>query len=78
MSETSKTQQEILQRLTRVETRMDMMVSARDIANEAQQLGKSAHKRLDSLEDNQKWLWRTVASALIVGLINLLFKIKGM
>jgi len=78
MPETTETQQEILQRLTRVETKLDMMVSAKDIASEAQQLGKSAHKRLDSLEDHQKWLWRTVASALIVGLINLLFKLKGM
>lgn len=77
MPENSETQQEILQRLTRVETKLDMMVSAREIANEALQSTKAAHKRLDSIEDNQKWLWRTVVAAIIVGAINLLFKMKG-
>lgn len=42
--------QEILQRLTRVETKLDMMLNARDIAQEALQSTKVAHKRLDSME----------------------------
>lgn len=33
----------------------------------------SAHKRLDTLENNQTWLWRTVAGGIIVGGIGLLF-----
>lgn len=33
----------------------------------------SAHKRLDKLENNQTWLWRTVMGAIIVGGIGLLF-----
>lgn len=78
MPENNETQQEILQRLTRVETKLDMMNSAREIASEAQQSSKAAHKRLDSMEDNQKWLWRTVMGAMLVGLINLAFKFKGM
>ena len=30
-------------------------------------------KRLSNMEDNQKWLWRTVGSALIVTIIELIF-----
>jgi len=78
MPETSETNQEILQRLTRVETKLDMMVSARDIAQEALSSTRASHKRLDSMEDNQKWLWRTVVGAMIVGVINLAIKFKGM
>ncbi|TDF92155.1 hemolysin XhlA family protein [Paenibacillus piri] len=65
---------EILQRLTRVETKLDAMVSARDTAYEALQSTKAAHKRLDQLEENQTWLWRTTIAALIVGAIGLLWK----
>lgn len=78
MSPQADETQEILQRLTRVETKLDMMVSARDIANEALQSTKAAHKRLDTIEDSQRWLWRTAVGTMIVGGINLLFKLKGM
>ncbi|MCR8636195.1 MULTISPECIES: hemolysin XhlA family protein [Paenibacillus] len=65
---------EILQRLTRVETKLDLMINARDIANEAMLSTKAAHKRLDQLEENQTWLWRTTVAALIIGAIGLLWK----
>lgn len=42
---------EILQRLTRVETKLDIMNSARDIALEAMQSSKSAHLRMDEIRD---------------------------
>ncbi|GAA4828153.1 hemolysin XhlA family protein [Paenibacillus vulneris] len=77
MSPQADETQEILQRLTRVETKLDMMNSARDTANDALQSTKAAHKRLDAMEDNQKWLWRTVVGAMIVGIVNLLLKMKG-
>lgn len=69
--------QEILQRLTRVETKIDMMISARDMAQEALQSTKAAHHRLDKLESNQTWIWRTVVGAIIAACISLIFKIKG-
>lgn len=69
--------QEILQRLTRVETKLDMMNSAREMAGEALQSTKAAHHRIDELADAQSWLWRTVVAALIVGAIGLLWKGLG-
>lgn len=64
---------EVLQRITRVETKVDEMdekldraIRANETAVEALQVGKSAHHRLDRIEDNQKWLWRTIAGAFLV------------
>lgn len=60
---------EILQRLTRVETKLDLMNSARDIAQDAQQSARSAHHRIDELRDELsaykqtvKWLIGTTIS----------------
>ncbi|SFA83163.1 hypothetical protein SAMN05216312_101760 [Cohnella sp. OV330] len=43
----SEVQSEILQRLTRVETKLDLQLDARDKAGEALESAKSAHLRLD-------------------------------
>ncbi|MDC0761709.1 hemolysin XhlA family protein [Brevibacillus sp. AG] len=65
---------EILQRVTAVETKVDTMTNTKDIAIEALQSTKSAHHRLDQVESNQTWLWRTVIAALITGAIALFWK----
>lgn len=66
---------EVLQRITRVETKVDEMdekldraIRANETAVEALQVGKSAHHRLDRIEDNQKWLWRTFAGAILLAI----------
>ncbi|WP_150275717.1 hemolysin XhlA [Paenibacillus tepidiphilus] len=78
---------EILQRLTRVETKLDIMNTARDIALEAMQSSKSAHLRMDEIRDelsrlkarqgeNQRWLAGTVISSagLFIAAAGLLLK----
>lgn len=65
---------EILQRVTAVETKVNTMANTKDIANEALQSTKSAHHRLDKVESNQTWLWRTVVGAVIAGAIALMWK----
>ncbi|MCL6456427.1 MAG: hemolysin XhlA family protein [Gorillibacterium sp.] len=78
---------EILQRLTRVETKLDIMNSARDIALEAIQSSKSAHLRIDEMRDelaqmkakqgeNQRWLVGTIISSvgLFITAVGLLLK----
>jgi hypothetical protein len=37
--------------------------------NEAYNLSKSNKQRLDKIEDNSKWLFRTAVGAVITGLI---------
>ncbi|WP_028988016.1 hemolysin XhlA family protein [Thermicanus aegyptius] len=72
--------QEIRERIVRIETKLDTMTDvkltaekAKSTADEALQSAKSAHHRIDDVADNQKWLWRTVAGALITGAIAALF-----
>lgn len=72
---------EMLQRITRVETKVDGMdkkldhaIVANETAVEALTSSKSAHHRLNKIEDNQTWLWRTTIAALIVGAVNILWK----
>lgn len=68
-------QSETLQRMARVETKvdglnekMDRVIAANETAVEALASAKSAHHRLDKIEDNQKWLWRTFAGAIILAI----------
>ncbi|GAC44323.1 hemolysin XhlA family protein [Paenibacillus popilliae] len=68
-------QTEMLQRITRVETMVDNMdekldraILANETATAALQSAKSAHHRLDKIEDNQKWLWRTIAGAFVLAM----------
>ncbi|OZQ95858.1 hypothetical protein CA598_08495 [Paenibacillus sp. VTT E-133291] len=41
----------------------------RDLAREAMQSTKSAHHRLDRIEDGQRWLWRTIGGSIITVII---------
>lgn len=67
---------EVLQRITRVETKVDEMdekldraIRANETAVQALESSKAAHRRLDHIEDNQKWLWRTFAGAFLVAVV---------
>lgn len=70
-------QQQILERLARVETKIDYMVNARDIAYDALNSTKSAHLRIDRLDKIVFWAGTTMIGAIIVGAVSLLFKFKG-
>lgn len=66
-------QVETLQRLTRVETKLDGIegkldaaIDAKETAVKAKASADSAHLRLNKIEDAQKWLWRTFAGAFIL------------
>lgn len=68
-------QNEMLQRITRVETKVDGMdkkldraITANETAIEALASATSAHRRLDKIEDNQKWLWRTLVGAVLIAI----------
>ncbi|WP_028562258.1 hemolysin XhlA family protein [Paenibacillus pinihumi] len=70
------TQTEVLQRITRVETlvasmdtKIDRAINANETAVAALESSKSAHKRLDKIEDNQKWLWRTIGGAVLLAIV---------
>lgn len=55
---------------------VDKLDASDDVAKDAGQRARSAHKRVDDLEaeikelkDDRKWLWRTAIAALITGVI---------
>ena len=75
----------LLERLVRVETKLDVLLTIRDtadkakeIAQESHQLATSAQKRLDRFDANIQWMWRTIICAIITGTIALWFGLKGM
>lgn len=70
-----KVQSEMLQRITRVETevvsmneKLDRALNVNETAVKALSSASSAHKRLDKIEDAQKWLWRTFAGAFVLAI----------
>ncbi|EHQ92120.1 hemolysin XhlA family protein [Desulfosporosinus youngiae] len=63
---------EIRERVVRVETKLDAqndlrerVCSVEEKATETEQRSKSNTHRIDKLEANNTWLWRTVAGAII-------------
>jgi hypothetical protein len=65
--------QDVLQRLTKVETQLDSILALRDCAYEALQSTKAAHKRLDQIGERQYWLWRTTIAAFISAAVGMLW-----
>jgi hypothetical protein len=45
------------------------------IANKGAQSADSSHKRLDSMEEKQRWLWRTVGLTVVGGIGSIVFMV---
>ena len=72
MQEEKKFEIEVLTRLTKIETMLENIKDTESKADEAFTLSKSNKERLDKIEDNNKWLFRTTVGAIIVGLIGII------
>lgn len=66
--------QEILERIVRIETKIDGYNSTREKADAAFMKATQGEKDITEIKDNVKWLWRTVAGALIIGFISTFIK----
>ena len=60
---------DVIRRLTKIETLLEDFKGVESKCNEAFALSKSNEKRLDKIEDNNKWLFRTTIGAVLTGLI---------
>ncbi len=69
MKEEKKFEIEVLTRLTKIETLLRNFEGIEKKAVEAYNLSISNKQRLDKIEDNNKWLFRTAVGAVITGLI---------
>lgn len=72
MNEDKKFEIEVIARLTKIETMLRDFEGVETKSQEAYNLAKENKKRLDKIEDNNKWLFRTTVGAVLTGLIGIL------
>ena len=70
--EEKKFEIEVLTRLTKIETMLQDFKGIEEKSTEAYNLSINNKQRLDKIEDNNKWLFRTTVGAIITGLIAIL------
>lgn len=74
----SEFQKEILERLIRIETKIDDYESTKTKVEEARAKAYSNERRINEIEDKIKWLSRTVTGTLIgalIGIVAVILKI---
>ena len=69
MQDEKKFEIEVLTRLTKIETLLQDFKGVEEKSMEAYNLSKDNKERLDKIEDNNKWLFRTTIGAVVTGLI---------
>lgn len=69
-------QQEILERIVRIETKIDSYNSTKEKADCAYNKAMQNEKDINEMKDNQKWLWRTIVGTILVGVIGVLIKFR--
>lgn len=62
---------EVLTRLTKIETKLDDYKSVKDKSDEAYNLSKENEKEINEINEKLKWITRTVAAAVITGIIGI-------
>lgn len=66
-------EKEILERLIRIETKLDDYDSIKTKVEETRSKANSNERRITELEDKQKYLSKTITGAIIGGIISLIF-----
>ena len=66
---------EVLTRLAVIESKLDDYKPTKEKAEEAYTMSQDNKKRLDKVEDNNKWLFRTAVGAIITSGISLVYLI---
>lgn len=66
-------EKEILERLIRIETKLDDYDSIKTKVEETRSKAYSNERRINDMEDKTKWLERTTIGAIITGIIGIVF-----
>lgn len=69
MQEEEKWKIDVITKLTKIETILEDFKGVESKAVEAFNLSKDNEKRLNKIEDNNKWLFRTTVGAVLTGII---------
>lgn len=67
-----KTEKEILDRLARIETKLDDYNGIKSKAEDGYVLSKENEKDIEEIQDKLKWITRTLVTAIISGIVTLL------
>lgn len=67
MKEEKKFEIEVLTRLTKIETMLEDFKGVENKSSQAYELSQRNRDRLNKIEDNIRWLFRTVIGAIITG-----------
>lgn len=68
-------EKEVLERLTKIETKLDDYGNMREKTEEAFTLSRENEKDIADINDKIKWLSRTIVSAIIVGIIGIVIAV---
>lgn len=71
-------EREVLERLTKIETKLDDYGNLREKTEEAHSLSKENAKDIEDINDKIKWLSRTITGAIIAGVVGIVFMIIQM
>lgn len=65
-------EREVLERLTKIETKLDDYNGIKTKAEDGYTLAKENEKDIEELKDKLKWITRTLVGAIVSGIITLL------
>ena len=71
-------EKEVLERLTKIETKLDDYANLREKTEEAYTTSKENKKDIEEINDKIKWLSRTITGAIIAGVVGIVFMIIQM
>lgn len=66
-------EREVLERLTKIETKLDNYGNIQQKTEEAYSLSKENEKEIEEIKEKLKWITRTIAGAIISGIIGIIF-----
>ncbi len=70
-----ETKVDIIERLTRIESKLDDYKEIQKISREAHSASKTNSQRIEALEDRNKWITRTMVGAILCEIVGLGFMI---
>lgn len=64
---------EVLTRLTKIETKLDDYSRIKEKTDDSYSLSRENEKEIEELKDKIKWITRTIAGAIITGIVAIIF-----
>lgn len=65
---------EVLERVVRIETKIDGYNNLREKLDKTYGITRQNQKDIVEIKDNTRWLWRTIAGTIIIGIIGAIIK----